>query len=80
MKLRINKKQSSCGSRPKAWALLRNWRHTWCAALSLSHSYRDGEDEVVGPRGVDLVLGEVVEEGLHDGFLPLVVCSPLWRA
>ena len=32
-----------------------------------SWTYRDGADEDVGPRGVDLVLREVVEERLHLG-------------
>ena len=39
--------------------------------LGPSLTHRDGEDEVVRPRGVDLVLGEVVEEGPHDPCLPL---------
>ena len=35
-----------------------------------SLTYRDGADEDVGPRGVDLVLREVVEERLHLGGCP----------
>ena len=34
-----------------------------------SLTYRDGADEDVGPRGVDLVLREVVEERLHLALL-----------
>ena len=38
-----------------------------------SLTYRDGADEDVGPRGVDLVLREVVEERFHLGrYLPLL--------
>ena len=40
-----------------------------------SLTYRDGADEDVGPRGVDLVLREVVEERLH-----LAGCLPLFLA
>ena len=76
MKLEINKQQSSsCGSRPRrTWGLFSCvTERTRGAAppLTLLLTHRNGEDEVVRPRGVDLVLGEVVEEGPHDPCLPL---------
>ena len=74
MKLKLitrNRHAKSVGVRDRE-RRLRNLLQDTRGPFTIRHmfrslTYRDGADEDVGPRGVDLVLREVVEERLHLG-------------